>query len=184
MAQDIANTIQKYQQLAKDISFQEEKRLKSPTSVEVIFKNLPTNKDLIYQRYVIDSTNSNSYNKRKAIDSAINNARAMSQSGQAAIDYLRKKGFSSREIQKIQNALKEGKKQELMRSLSSEQKTSIADAITINRNFFIKQIDKINERPEIRLKKVEDNIIKRTTNYNKVIIIEPYSVNLILLKLK
>ena len=170
---DLDNIVQKYRNRLHEA----EKRIQSNIPVKIIFKDLPAGEDLLYERYLIDHKNSNSFNKRNEVEQAVN--RALKFSAQAGIDYLKERKFSSKEIESIINAFKGGRAETLAHTLSHDKMEDLKRAINIKNNVFIKEIEKINESSDIRLTKIEEKHIKGIVDYSELLNVEPYSVTLI-----
>lgn len=159
------------------------KRKRSSLNASIAFNNLPKNTKLKYERYLIDSEHSNGYTARKQIQAAFKKT-------EEELDRMVRKEL-----------LKNGYEENLLESLdsmSSDEREIWLDKISPEKNRFItvelpgivsgflfKKIDSINNRPNIQLQRVEDNIINinKSASFKVDLKITPYSVNLIVISL-
>ena len=70
---------------------------------------------------------------------------------------------------------------ELFKKVTEKKKKDLLEAQKVDRDYFYRKIDDINEWPAVKLQKVEEDIIQPSRSFRKGVSLEPYAVALIVL---
>ncbi|NUO07478.1 MAG: hypothetical protein HUU08_02180 [Candidatus Brocadia sp.] len=154
-------------------------RQKIPVDMEIQFKNMPFEGNLKYSQYLIDVNHSNCYAIKEKVDGAVKRTR--NDAWQEGIKYL-SKIWSKEEIDALQS-MRERKValRELFKKVTEKKKKDLLEAQKVDRDYFYRKIDDINEWPAVKLQKVEEDIIQPSRSFRKGVSLEPYAVALIVL---
>ena len=156
-------------------------RMSSPVPIRLQISNLPGVQNLVYKRYLIDATHSNSYAERDAI------AKVLDQTKTEAVNrisaYLSQKGFSSHEIQTLKQALmtKTNIKNRIQ-ALPQAKRRAVGKVKTMMKEQMFTAVREINKRPSIGLQQVEaKKITAKIRSADYLITLSPYSVHCIVI---
>ena len=154
-------------------------RQKTPVDIEIMIENLPFKDSLKYSQYLIDNEHSNSYAVRGKVNGAVSHAR--DEAWEEGIKYL-SKTWNKEEIKQVQ-WLRENKVglRELLKKIPDDRRRYLLEAQKVGRDFFYRKTDDINEWPEVKLQKTEEDTIQALSSFKRAVSIKPYAVTLIVL---
>ena len=154
-------------------------RQKTPVDIEIMIENLPFKDLRKYSQYLIDANHSNNYAVRGNVDGAVQRTR--NEARQEWIKYL-SKIWSKEEVDEVQSH-RENKValRKLLKKLPKEKKKDLLEAQKVERDFLYRKIDEINEWPEVKLQKTEEDTIQPSSSFRRIVSLKPYAVTLIVL---
>ena len=157
-----------------------ELRQKKPIDIEIKIEKLPFKGKIRYSQYLIDNNHSNSYSVKEKIDKVIETAK--NEAKQKAKEYLSKK-WDKQGIEKLEDLINlKVPQSEMLKKLSKEKRIELLEAKKINREYLFRKVEEINQWPNVKLQKVEEDTLEALSSFRKTISLKPYAVTLIVVK--
>lgn len=151
-------------------------RRKVPVAVDLRLEHLPFDSEFKYERYIVDSSHSNSFAIRNEIEAAI---KQCVRNGQ---DYLLNLGYPQDDVERLTLAFRMRRASKYIRQrLSLKEVRDIKKAKQIYKESLDKTICEINKWPEVQLTPAEEKKIHPEKIYKERIILEPNAIVLIVL---